>query len=117
MKHYTTAALLVAAMGLSACATPPSEIQPAFVSTAQYSGYSCSALNAEAIRVNRELQAATGRQQQAANNDATMTAVALILFWPAAFFIDGDNNAPQVAQLMGEANAISEVARSRGCVA
>lgn len=107
--------IVLASFVLSGCATPPEQIQSDFVPVTQYSNLSCNQLNQEAIRVNRELSEATGRQQQAANNDAAMTAVSLILFWPAVFFIDGNSNAPQLSRLKGEAEAISAAAQQKGC--
>jgi len=44
-----------------------------------------------------------------------MTAVALILFWPAAFAIGGNDQAPAIAQMRGEAQAIQSAAVARGC--
>jgi hypothetical protein len=41
--------------------------------------------------------------------------VALILFWPAAFFIGGNDQAPAIAQMRGEAQAIQSAAIARGC--
>jgi len=100
---------------LSACATAPEKIQASYVPTNQYSGMSCQQLNRDAVRVNSELLVASGQQKQAASNDAAMTAVALVLFWPAAFFMSGDTNAPNIARLKGEATALSAAAKSRGC--
>lgn len=116
MKTTLTAAM-IAATTLSACATAPEAVAPSYVSTTAYSGMSCRALNAEAQNVSRALAAATGRQQQAASNDAAMTAVSLILFWPAAFFIKGDDAAPELARIKGEAQAINAAAKAKGCAA
>jgi hypothetical protein len=44
-----------------------------------------------------------------------MTAVALILFWPAAFAIGGNDQSPAIAQMRGEAEAIQSAAVARGC--
>lgn len=100
---------------LSACATAPEKIQASFVPTTQYAGLNCQQLNRDAVRVNNELTVASGQQKQAASNDAAMTAVSLILFWPAAFFIGGDGDAPNISRLKGEASALSAAGKSRGC--
>lgn len=106
---------LLAAVALSACATAPEDIAPTYVSPAGYSNLSCQQLNAEAAQLNSRLAAATGQQAQKASNDAAMTAVSLILFWPAAFFIKGDDQAPAIAQMRGEAEAIRAAAVRKGC--
>jgi uncharacterized protein YceK len=111
----TTAITLVAALALSGCATAPEQIAANYVSPTAYSGHTCSQLNAEAQQINARLASATGQQAQQANSDATMTAVALILFWPAAFFIGGNDQAPAIAQMRGEAQAIQSAAIARGC--
>lgn len=106
---------LAASTVLSACATAPEAVSASYVSPAQFNGMSCRQLNAEAQRINAALATATGKQAQAASSDAAMTAVSLILFWPAAFFIKGDDNAPELARIKGEAQAITAAAQSRGC--
>ena len=106
---------ILAATALSACATAPENIQASYVSPTAYSGLSCSQLNAEAARIDSRLRAVTDRQTTAANNDAAMTAVALLVFWPAAFAIQGDDNGPEIARLRGEAEAVQARAVAQGC--
>jgi hypothetical protein len=115
MNILKTITALTALVAISACATEPSAVAPTYVSANAYSDYSCSQLNSEAEIVSSQLTAATGRQQAAADNDATMTAVSLILFWPAAFFIKGDDASPELARLKGTAEAINRAAVQKGC--
>jgi hypothetical protein len=44
-----------------------------------------------------------------------LTAVSLILFWPAAFFINGDDASPELARIKGTAEAINRTAVRKGC--
>ena len=111
----TTAITLVAALALSGCATAPEQIAANYVSPTAYSGQTCGQLNAQAQQLNARLATATGQQTQQANNDATMTAVALVLFWPAAFWIGGNDQGPAIAQMRGEAEAVRAAAIARGC--
>jgi len=112
----TTFAALTAAALLSACASQPQDIAAAYVSPTGYSGMSCNALNIEAQRVNQRLAVATGQQSKAASNDAAMTAVTLVLFWPAVFFLNGDKGtAAELGRLKGEAEAIQSAAVRKGC--
>lgn len=104
-----------AALTLSACATTPEKITAAPVSPLAYNSLSCAQIGREAARVNNELGIASSEQTKAANNDAAMTAVGLILFWPAVFFIKGGDDA-SVARLKGEANALRQAAVQKGCL-
>lgn len=100
---------------LAACAAQPETIAPAYVSPAAYTQQSCGQLNAEAARINARLATATGQQSAQADSDAAATAVALILFWPAVFFIGGNDQSGTIAQLRGEAEAVHAAATARGC--
>jgi len=104
-----------ATLALVGCAAAPDQIAAAYVSPTAYTGQTCGQLNAAAVQLNARLASATGQQAQQANSDATMTAVALILFWPAAFWIGGNDQGPAIAQMRGEAEAIRAAAIQRGC--
>ena len=105
----------VAAM-LAGCATPPKDIAPAYVSTGLYQNLSCSQLRAEAENVSARAAAAFGQQSKNRSQDAAMTGVAIILFWPAAFFMKGDGAAAaEVARFKGEMQAIEQVNRVKNC--
>jgi hypothetical protein len=105
----------VAALALAGCAADPASIAPAYVSPTAYSGYDCRAMNAEAARLNARLASVTGQQQEAANNDAAMAAVALVLFWPALFAMGNGDQSAELARLRGEAEALQSAAIARGC--
>jgi hypothetical protein len=101
---------------LSACASAPDQVAASYVSPTGYSGMSCNALNIEAHNVAQRLTVATGQQSKAASSDAALTAVSLILFWPAAFFISGDSaTSAELARLKGETEAIRSAATRKGC--
>ena len=106
---------LAATLALAGCATAPEQIAANYVSPTAYSGQTCSQINAQAQQLNARLATATGQQTQQANNDAAMTAVALVLFWPAAFWIGGNDQSPAIAQMRGEAQAIQSAAIAQGC--
>ena len=106
---------IAATLALAGCATAPDQIAANYVSPVVFSGQTCGQLNAQAQQLNARLATATGQQAQQANSDAAMTAVALVLFWPAAFFIGGNDQGPAIAQMRGEAEAIQSAAIARGC--
>jgi hypothetical protein len=105
----------VAALGLAACAPDPNTVAPAYISPTAYAGLSCAALNGEAQRINARVAQVAGQQAQAASNDAAMTAVTLILFWPAAFMLGSGDQSAELARLRGEAEALRMAALQKGC--
>jgi hypothetical protein len=111
----TPALAAVAALALAGCAADPSTIAPAYVSPTAYAALDCSAMNAEAARLSARLAAVTGQQQEAASSDAALTAVTLILFWPAIFWIGNGDQSDELARLRGEAEALQAAAVARGC--
>jgi hypothetical protein len=111
-----TAIALAATLTLAACATPPKDIAPTYVSTGLYENLNCTQLRGEAEAVSARAAQAYGAQDKARSQDAAMTGVSLILFWPAAFFLKGDGaTAAEVARLKGEMQAIEQVNRVKNC--
>ncbi len=116
MKLKATLVASFALATLSACATPPKDIAPTYVSTGLYERLSCAELRNEAEAVSARAQQAYGLQEANRSSDAAMTGVALVLFWPAAFFMKGDGAAAaDVARLKGEMQAIEQVNRIKNC--
>ncbi len=76
----------------------------------------CQQLSAEAARVSGRAAELAGRQNKNATNDAVMTGVALVLFWPAAFAVKGDNaTAAELSRLKGEKEAIEHASVAKNC--
>ena len=100
---------------MTACATPPDKVSASYVSPIQYSDYSCTQIKREMTRVQRQVNTVTGQQQKAATNDAVATGVALVLFWPAIFFIAGGDKADELAALKGEYEALQQAAIKEDC--
>jgi hypothetical protein len=81
----------------------------AYVSPLQYQSFSCEQLREEAARVSARAAIASGAQDQNATNDTIVTTAAVVIFWPAAFFIKGNGaNAQEVATLKGDMDAIEQ---------
>jgi hypothetical protein len=115
MLTRTIAAVAVAST-LVACATPPKDIAPTYVSTTLYQNLSCNQLRGEAEAVSARAAAAFGQQEKNRSQDAAMTGVGVVLFWPALFFMKGDGAAAaDVARLKGEMQAIEQVNRIKNC--
>lgn len=108
----------VLAIGLMAtgCATKSADIAPAYVSPLQYQTFTCPQLAEEAQRVSAAAAAASGAQDSQATKDAVATTVAVVVFWPSAFFVGGDKQtAAQVAQLKGQMDAIQQESIRKNC--
>jgi hypothetical protein len=107
---------LCAAILLAGCANQAADIQAQYVSPNQYSHLSCSQIGAEAQRISRRVAEVSGQQDERASSDAVATGVALVIFWPAAFFIKGDGaTAAELGRLKGEFEALEEVSNQKRC--
>jgi hypothetical protein len=109
-------ALLVCVILSAGCASSSSEIRPQYVSDLQYQHLSCKQIAGEAERISRRVAEVSGVQDEKASSDAVATGVALIIFWPAAFFIKGDGvTAAELGRLKGEADALERVSIQKNC--
>ncbi len=111
------AAILAAILTLTAgCASTADKIGPQYVSPLQFSNYDCGQLSLEAQRISSRVAHLSGVQDQKATNDAIATGVALVIFWPAAFLVGGnDQNSAELARLKGEFETIEQVAIQKKC--
>ncbi|WP_295544477.1 hypothetical protein [uncultured Thiohalocapsa sp.] len=112
---FPTAAAVVALAFSAGCATPPDKVSAAYVSPMQYSAYSCGQIEGELRRVQRQLVQVTGAQQKEANKDAIAMGVGLVVFWPALFFLAGDDQKAELARLKGEYEALQSAAIRKDC--
>src|SRR5580658_6605285 len=79
--------LFLASTALASCATAPGNVTAAYVSPAEYQGYSCDQVRVELARVGDQVREVTGQQAQKHTNDQVAMGVGLVLFWPALFFL------------------------------
>ncbi|MEM1039448.1 MAG: hypothetical protein AAGI12_08250 [Pseudomonadota bacterium] len=115
MKLVTVCAAC-AAIVLAGCAAKPENIQASYVSPLTYQNYSCNQLAEEAQRVSGRASQAVGIQKKAATRDAVATGVAVVVFWPALFFVKGGGtNEAEVAKLKGEMQTIERVSTQKKC--
>jgi uncharacterized protein YceK len=119
MKTKTTKGVCVAvavSIGLSGCATASKDIASTYVSPMQYASYDCDQLNAEAQRIQSRVVQLGGRLDEAASNDKALTAVGVVLFWPALFFLGGTKQQEaEYARLKGEYEAVQQAAVQKRC--
>lgn len=106
----------VAAVAMAGCAQKAENVTAAYVSPLTYQGYSCKQIAQEASRVSSRVGEVSGVQNKKAESDAVATGVALVIFWPAAFFIKGDKQtASELARLKGELEALEKASIQRNC--
>jgi len=107
---------LVVIAALAGCAKSSDDVSTSYVSPIQYANNDCGQLRAELARVNRQLVQKMRAQDSRADNDALATGVGVVLFWPALFFITGDDeHAGELARLKGEFDAIEQAAIEKRC--
>ncbi|MBB6308149.1 hypothetical protein [Xanthobacter tagetidis] len=110
------AAAALGALALAGCAKSADQVSAAYVSPMQFQSYNCQQLAQEAERISARAVALTGTQNRQAASDAVVTAVAVVIFWPAAFMVGGDNaQTAELARLKGEMEAIEQVSIHKKC--
>ncbi len=110
---FTAAALIT--VGLSACSSAPEKVSAQYVSPLAYQSYDCDQVSMELQRLNRRLISVTGSQKSAADRDSVAMGVGLVLFWPALFFLAGDDHAAELGRLKGEYEALESAAIQKKC--
>jgi hypothetical protein len=82
----------------------------------QFEQFSCPQLAEEAQRLSHRASVVAGAQDEKATRDAVVTTVGIVVFWPALFFIGGnDQQTAELARLRGEMEAIEQVAIRKRC--
>lgn len=118
MRIEKSAALCVAcaAVIFSGCARAPEDIGASYVSPVLYQSLSCEQLAQEAQRVSGVAAQASGVQQKNVTRDRVVTGVGIVVFWPALFWLKGDNETSyQIARLKGEMDAIEQTSIAKNC--
>ena len=118
MTTFAQASAVIVASSLLAagCASRSDEVGAAYVSPVMYQTYSCRELGQEAQRVSAAAATASGAQDSQRTKDTVATTAAVVIFWPAAFFVGGDNaKTAELARLKGQMQAIEEASIGRKC--
>ncbi len=111
-----TGALLSALLLLTGCASSSSDITPAYVSPVMYQSYTCQQLAMEAQGISARAAALSGAQDKQRTNDTIATTAAVVIFWPAAFFVGGNKQtAAELAQMKGQMIAIEQASTVKKC--
>lgn len=111
-----TAIISMALLATSACAKHSHEIPAQYVSPMQYQSYNCKQIGMEMASLSRRVSDLGGRVDKTASDDAAQMGIALVLFWPAVFALDGNNPQQQeYGRLKGEFEALSKAAIQKEC--
>ncbi len=100
---------------VSGCASKSQNIQATYVSPLQYQSFTCRQLEQEISRVSRKVSEISGAQDKQATGDAVAMGVGLVIFWPALFFLIGDDKKEELARLKGEYDALEQSAIQKDC--
>lgn len=108
--------ILALGVALGGCASASSDIAPAYISPVMYQQYTCPQLAQEAQGVSQRAAALSGAQDQKRTQDGLATAAAVVIFWPAAFFVGGDKQtAAELGQMKGQMVAIEQASIQKKC--
>ena len=106
----------IAAITLSACAPQPGNVEAAYVSPDNYRGKSCATLIHERNEVVREVNSLTSRQQKAADADAALVGVGVLLLWPVLLApLATPAHANALADAKGRYDALTARMGQAGC--
>ncbi|MBX9684105.1 MAG: hypothetical protein K2X41_09985 [Hyphomicrobium sp.] len=109
-------ALFLLVATLAGCSSSSETVTGSYISPLQYQNYSCQQLGEEAQRISARVSQASGVQDQKRTNDAVATTAAIIIFWPAAFLVGGDDQTTaELARLKGEFEAIEQASIQKNC--
>lgn len=115
-SRITWALSACVALGVAGCASASKDITPTYVSPYMYDNLSCQQIAMEAQNVSARAAEAAGSQDSQRTKDAVVTGVAIVVFWPAAFFVGGDKQtAAELARLRGELEALEQVSVRKNC--
>ena len=101
---------------LGGCASSASDIAPSYVSPVAYQSYTCQQLALEAQSISTRAATLSGAQDSQRTKDGFATTAAVIIFWPAAFFVGGDKQtAAELANMKGQMIAVEQASNARKC--
>jgi hypothetical protein len=116
MKTSVILALIIAALAIGACAKRSENVAAAYVSPLAYEQFNCRQLAEEAGRVSQRAAELAGVQDRKRTGDIVATTAAIVVFWPAAFLVSGDDaQTAELARLKGEFEAIQRVSVQKNC--
>ena len=116
MKQSAVWVLVFIGLAIGACAKKSENVAAAYASPLAYEQFNCRQLAEEAGRVSQRAAELSGVQDRKRTGDIVATTAAIIVFWPAAFLVGGDDaQTAELARLKGEFEAVQRVSVQKGC--
>jgi hypothetical protein len=116
MRFKITTFIISLTFIVTGCATSPDNMSASYVSPLIYQNFDCQQLIMESDRVSRRVQSMHAKLDDKSSSDTATMTVGLVLFWPALFFLDGDEDgAIEYKRLMGESEAVQQAAVAGKC--
>jgi hypothetical protein len=108
--------IVVLGAALGGCASSSADTTPAYVSPVAYQGYTCQQLALEAQSISTRAASLSGAQDSQRTKDQWSTAAAVVIFWPAAFFVGGDKQtAAELSLMKGQMVAVEQASIAKKC--
>ena len=108
-------AAVVAAVSVTACATSPSHIDAAHVSSDKYAAYDCDQVRNELLRVSDRTRKLSEGQRFQAVTDPVVFGVGVAVFWPALFLLAAPDHEDEISRLKGRYEALETSAIQKKC--
>lgn len=116
MRNIRLSFIIFLSIVMASCAKSADNIEASYVSPLKYKGYGCRQIAGEMKRISARAAKLAGVVDSNATNDGVATAVAIVIFLPAAFFIKGNGpEAVEYAKLKGEMDTLEKVAKKKNC--
>jgi len=116
MLKIGTSLALSSVLVAAGCAQSAKNVEAAYVSPSAFSGRSCNSLMIERNEIVRNVNSLTEDQNKAATDDAVITGIALVLFWPAAIALAATKDkASALSVAKGNYDAITSTMEQKGC--
>ena len=101
---------------LLSCTSNPDNYTSVYVSPHKYKDYSCEAIALDMNGIGEKLGGSYNEAHSERNKDLAITAVGVVLFWPAFLFLDGDElDLSRFGQLKSEMEALTTAAELKSC--
>lgn len=109
--------LIMTILSVSACAVTPEEIKPTYVSSNKYNRYDCMEIQKEINDISMREKELYSQVSKMEKRDAITLTVGIFLFFPALFFLNGNDNIAQkeYADLKGQHEILKNTAIEKGC--
>ncbi len=105
-----------AVLSATGCAKRADQISASYVSPIAYQNYTCEQIAQESLRISARAQQVAGTQDKKASRDAVAMGVGIVIFWPALFAINGDDQqTAELARLRGEMEALEQASIQKNC--